>query len=106
LLPLLAAPDPRHAFALATARTREHELAKLEATVPLSGAIELFAENYLEMRRVIRRIPASVAKALADGPNDQVTVEKLIQNHVHAALHKLSNTAPATRGPISARVQE
>ncbi len=97
-LPLLTSGDPRHAFALAAAQTRQHELASLESeVVPLSVALEIAAEEYGIVREAVRAIPFSVALSLSNGPNDQATVESALRRDVYAVLCEFSGTEPSAQ---------
>jgi hypothetical protein len=97
-LPLLMAPDPRHAFAVAAAEAREAELMALEeSALDLTDALKAIRRFYTRARKRIRAIPSGVFFSLPDGANAAATVCEAIEQEVYDALAELSGTTPQHR---------
>jgi hypothetical protein len=98
-LPLLTPPDPRHAFALAAAQMREHQLAELEGNViDLPTVLTFLTKGYAEVREEIRTVPFAVMMEIAEGPNDRELVEEVIDRIVYDTLTRVSGSDPKIAG--------
>ena len=86
-LPLLVAPDPRHAFAKAQAEKREGELRDLQAQyIPHHVPLGHLGDIYAAIRERVRAMPAKVTLALDARGNSASEVRRAIDDEVETAL--------------------